>query len=74
MKNVTITLDEETAAGGVHAARSDTSVSRVVGEMLRRRRMRDARAYDAAMRRFLSRPARPLSGASQPFPARDEVD
>lgn len=73
MKNVTITLDEETAAWvRVHAARHDTSVSRIVGEMLRER-MRDARAYDSAMRRFLARPARPLSAPGQPLPARDDV-
>ncbi|HEY5634408.1 MAG TPA: CopG family transcriptional regulator [Burkholderiaceae bacterium] len=73
MKNVTITLDEETAAWvRVHAARHETSVSRIVGEMLREK-MQDARAYDSAMRRFLARPARPLSAPGQPLPARDDV-
>ena len=38
MKNVTITLDEQTAVWArVYAARHDTSVSRLIGEMLERR-------------------------------------
>jgi hypothetical protein len=52
-KNVTITLDERTAAWvRVCAARHNTSVSRIVGEMPEQR-MGELREYDAAMRRFL---------------------
>lgn len=54
MKNVTITLDEKTAAWvRIHAAERGKSVSRFVGEMLQER-MREVRAYDRAMRRFLA--------------------
>lgn len=54
MKNVTITLDEETAAWArVYAARKSVSLSRFVGELLRDR-MREAREYQDAMRGFLA--------------------
>jgi hypothetical protein len=73
MKNVTITLDEETAAWArVYAAQRDMSVSRFVGELLRER-MRDARAYDEAMRRYLSRGPFKLRGAPERYPTRDEL-
>lgn len=73
MKNVTITLDEETAAWArVYAAKRDMSVSRFVGELLRER-MRDARAYDEAMRRYLSRRPFKLRGAAQRYPTREEL-
>ena len=73
MKNVTITLDERTAAWvRLHAARNETSVSRIVGEMLREK-MRQDREYDEAMRRFLARPAAPLTRRGQALPARDEL-
>jgi hypothetical protein len=56
MKNVTITLDERTAAWArVYAARHNMSVSRLVGEMLQGR-MREHKDYDEAMRRFLAKP------------------
>lgn len=56
MKNVTITLDEETASWArMHAARQGKSVSRMVGELLHEH-MRDSRRYAEAMRRYLSRP------------------
>ena len=55
MKNVTITLDEATAAWArVYAAEHNTSVSRVVGEMLQQRMLEGAE-YDRAMRGFLDR-------------------
>ena len=55
MKNVTITLDEQTAAWvRVFAAEHDTSVSRIVGEMLQQK-MRASRAYAEAMRRFMTK-------------------
>lgn len=73
MKNVTITLDERTAAWvRVYAARHNTSVSRIVGEMLRHR-MKEARAYDEAMRRFLSRKPVRLSKPGTSYPTRDEA-
>lgn len=52
MKNVTITLDEETAQWArVHAAERKMSLSRFVGELLRQR-MRESREYEDAMRRY----------------------
>jgi hypothetical protein len=73
MKNVTITLDEETAAWArVHAARHNTSVSRMVGEMLQRE-MQDGRRYDEAMRSFLGKAPVRLTRAGKRYPARDEL-
>ncbi len=54
VKNITITLDEQTAAWArVHAAEQDMSLSRFVGELLRRH-MRESREYQEAMQRYLS--------------------
>lgn len=74
MKNVTITLDEKTAAWvRLHAARQDCSVSRIVGEMLREK-MRQTREYDEAMRRFLSKPALPMTRRGQRLPSREDIN
>ena len=55
MKTVIIALDEKTAAWvRVYAAKHNTSVSRMVGEMLQQR-MREAHGYDEPMRRFLAK-------------------
>ena len=73
MKNVTITLDEETARWArIEAARQGTSVSRLVGELLRERRLREA-DYEAAAQRFLSRGAVSLKKEGEPYPSRDEL-
>lgn len=54
VKNVTITLDERTAAWlRVQAAGRGMSVSRFVGEVLQER-MQEQRAYNDAMRSFLA--------------------
>ena len=70
MKKLTITLADETAAWArVHAAQRDMSVSRMIGDMLRRR-MQEVREYDEAMRRFLAkRPVR-LGRPGQRYAAR----
>ena len=73
MKNVTITLDEKTAAWvRIHAAERGKSVSRLVGEMLHER-MREVRDYDQAMRRYLA--SRPLKfrWAAGRRPTREEL-
>jgi hypothetical protein len=73
MKNVTITLDEKTAAWArVYAARNNTSVSRIVGEMLQQR-MGELREYDDAMRRFLAKPPVPLKRAGTHYATREEL-
>ncbi len=72
MKNVTITLDEEVARWvRIRAAERGTSVSRLVGELLRER-MREEEAYGVAMARYLSRPAVPLKREGR-YPAREEL-
>ena len=71
-RNVTITLDEETARWArIEAARLDTSVSRLVGQVLRER-MLDERDYRAAMRTFLGFSPRPLKRAGG-YPTREEL-
>lgn len=72
-RNVTVTLDEETARWvRVEAARRDTSVSRFLGEILSERRSR-AEGYESARAAFMSREARPLRRPGDPLPSRDEL-
>lgn len=73
MKNITITLDERAAEWvRLHAARQNMSVSRLVGQMLEAR-MRESRAYDSAMRRFLAREPVALKKPRGRYPARDSL-
>lgn len=73
MKNVTVTLDEKTAAWArVYAAQRDMSVSRMIGEMLQRR-MQEVREYDEAMRRFLAKRPVKLGRPGQRYATREEV-
>ena len=73
MRNVTITLDEETARWlRLEAAERNTSVSRLVGELLRERRSSD-RSYEEAMEAWLKRKPRPLRDAGAALPAREEL-
>ena len=73
MKNVTITLDEKTAAWArIYAAKHNTSVSRIVGEMLQQR-MGELHEYDQAMRRFLAKSPVKLNRAGKRYPRRDEL-
>jgi plasmid stability protein len=70
MKNVTVTLDEETARWArIEAARRDVSVSSFLRELLKER-MATEEGYEDAMRRYLSRPQVPLG---TPRPTREEV-
>lgn len=73
MKNVTITLDEETAAWArVQAARQDMSVSRMIGEMLEAR-MREHSEYEQAMQQFLARKPVRLRRGGDRYPKREEL-
>ena len=73
MKNVTITLDEEVARWArIKAAEQDTSVSRLVGEMLREK-MTNEQSYQSSMKRYLSRKPRPLSHRGAKYPTREEI-
>lgn len=72
-RNVTITLDEETARWArVEAARNDTSVSRFVGEVLRER-MNAGADYEAARRRFMDRDPYLEAVTGRTLPSRDEL-
>lgn len=69
---MTITLDVETAEWlRIEAAKSDMSVSRYVGSLLRQE-MRDSHRYQSAMESYLSREARPLRRAGDRYPSREE--
>ena len=71
MKNVTITLEEEVARWArVRAAELDTSVSRLVGQMLKEQMVAD-QGYDTARRRYQSRKAAPISNGA--YPRRDDL-
>jgi plasmid stability protein len=73
MKNITITLDEQTAAWlRVHAAKRGASVSRFVGDVLNER-MREGRDYDEAMRHFLTQKPREFEWADGRRPTREEI-
>jgi len=57
LRNVTVTLEEDVARWArIEAARNETSVSRLLGEILRDR-MRNNQGYERAMRRALTRKA-----------------
>ena len=73
MKNVTITLEEEVARWArVRAAERNTSLSKLVGELLRQH-MKEEQAYDAAMKRYLSRKPKWLKPRGEPYPTREEL-
>ena len=73
MRNVTITLDDETARWArIEAARQDTSVSKLVGAMLQER-MRREDAYERARRSYLSRKPVPLGRKGDRYPTREEI-
>lgn len=73
MKNLTITLDEETARWArVQAARQNTSVSRMLGEVLQEMRAMEEQR-DTAAERFLGRPTRPLRDTDTPYPDRESL-
>lgn len=71
MKNVTVTMEEHVAEWArLEAARRNTSVSRLIGEMLAEK-MHHADAYDRAMRDWMDRAPTFTSGG--PYPTRDEI-
>lgn len=54
MKNITITLDEETARRArIRAAERDVSLSRYIGELVQKD-IRHSREYEEAMQRYFS--------------------
>jgi hypothetical protein len=73
MKNVTITLDEEVALWArIRSAERDTSVSRLVGEMLREK-MLEEKTYQTEMQHYLSRQPKPLKRTGTKYPRRREL-
>jgi len=72
MKNVTVTMEEAVAEWArLEAARRNTSVSRLIGEMLAEK-MRHDDAYERAMNEWLQRDERYTSDGSA-YPKRDEI-
>ena len=72
MKNVTVTMEDSVAEWArLEAARRNTSVSRLVGEMLAEK-MRHDDAYERAMQEWLQRDVNFASNGS-PYPRRDET-
>jgi len=71
MPNLTITAEEDVLRWArIRAAERNTSVARLVGEMLREH-MRATAGYEAARHRFLSAKPRKLSRSA--YPDRDEL-
>ncbi len=72
MKNVTVTMEDSVAEWArLEAARRNTSVSRLVGEMLAEKMRRDD-AYERAMQEWLQRDLSFTSDGS-PYPKRDDL-
>jgi hypothetical protein len=71
LRNVTVTLEEEVARWArMEAAANDTSVSRLLGELLKER-MLEADGYQRAMRRALAR--KPFLKSDSRYLAREEA-
>ena len=74
MKNITLTLDEKTAAWArVYAAKHDMSLSRYLGELLHRT-MRESRGYEAAMQRYLARKPLKMKASAGRYPTREDAN
>ncbi len=73
LRNVTVTLDEDTARWArLEAARRDTSVSRLLGDMLRERMAAEAE-YTTAMAGYLAQEPGRHRREGQRLPRRDEL-
>lgn len=73
MKNVTVTLDEETALWArLEAARRDISVSSLIRQLLVDE-MGGRVAYEGAKSRYLARQPSPLSKKGQRYPRREAL-
>ena len=73
MKNITITLDEQTATWvRMAAAKRKMSVSHLIGDLLHDR-MREARDYNEAMRRYLSKKPVKMKPVGGRYPTREEL-
>jgi len=74
MKNVTVTLDDQTVEWArAQAAEQGMSLSRYIGEVLRQQ-LPKAQAYERAMRSFLSREwTQTLTDPGDRLPSREEI-
>lgn len=73
MKNITISLDDEVAHWArVWSAKNDTSVSRMLGKLLKKR-MSEETGYAAAMQQFLSSSPTALKAKGETYPDRDSL-
>ena len=71
MRNVTVSLEESVARWArLEAARKETSVSRLLGEILKQR-MVEKNSYESAMRRSLAR--KPFLNTDGRYLSREEV-
>lgn len=72
MKNVTITLEDDVALWArIRAARRNTSVSKLVGEMLKEFMQREEE-YENAMKDFFSTPPARISKSGR-YPRREQL-
>jgi hypothetical protein len=70
---VTITMDEDVLRWAkVWAARHDTSVSRMLGDELRRKMLAE-KHYERARLRFQAKTPKPLKPSGTPYPSRDSL-
>ena len=73
MKNVTVTLDDDVLRWAkVWAAQHETSVSRMLGEELRRKMLSEEQ-YERARRRFQAKSPKSLKPEGAPYPSRDSL-
>jgi len=73
MKNVTITLENDVLRWAkIRAASEDTSVSRMLGEELRRKMLTE-QSYELAKKRFQGRKITALKSANDSYPSRDSL-
>lgn len=73
MKNLTVTLDEETfAKARIRAAERNVSLSRFIGDLLRRE-LRHDDEYEAAYRTWRAAKPFALKGGAQRYPKREEL-
>ena len=73
MKNLTVTLDEETfAKARVRAAERNLSLSRFIGDLLRRE-LRHDDEYEAAYRTWRAAKPFALKGGAERYPKREEI-
>jgi len=71
LRNVTVTLEDEVARWArIEAARNDTSVSRLLGDLLKQR-MLETDVYQRAMRRALAR--KPFLKSAGRYLSREEA-